>query len=153
MKLPRRKILPLAGAVAAVILVILCGHVAWSQGSRPIKIIVPASPGGGADTAARLLGEQISRAQGQTVLIEDRPGAGGVIAAEAVSHAAPDGNTVLMAAADLLIRPHLRKLNYDILTSFEPICYLVSVPTVIVVNEASPYRSLADLLNGTCQRL
>jgi tripartite-type tricarboxylate transporter receptor subunit TctC len=48
----------------------------------------------------------------------------------------------------LLIRPHLRKLNYDILTSFEPICYLVSVPTVIVVNEASPYRTLADLLHA-----
>ena len=48
----------------------------------------------------------------------------------------------------MLIRPHLRKLNYDILTSFEPICYLVSVPTVIAVNEASPYRSLADLLNA-----
>jgi tripartite-type tricarboxylate transporter receptor subunit TctC len=148
MKLPRRKILQLAWAAPAVILVTLHGHVAWSQGSRPIKIIVPASPGGGADTAARLLGEQIGRAQGQTVLIENRPGAGGVIGAEAVSHATPDGNTVLMATADLLIRPHLRKLNYDILTSFEPICYLVSVPTVIVVNEASPYRSLADLLQA-----
>jgi tripartite-type tricarboxylate transporter receptor subunit TctC len=147
MKLPRRKILQLAGAAAAI-LVTLCGHVAWSQGSRPIKIIVPVSPGGGADAAARLLGEQIGRAQGQTVLIENRPGAGGVIGADAVAHAAPDGNTVLWASADLLIRPHLRKLNYDILTSFEPICYLVNVPTVIAVNEASPYRTLADLLNA-----
>jgi len=94
MKLPRRKILQLTGAAAAVTLVTLCGHVAWSQGSRPIKIIVSVSPGGGADAAARLLGEQIGRAQGQTVLIENRPGAGGVIGAEAVAHAAPDGNTV-----------------------------------------------------------
>jgi tripartite-type tricarboxylate transporter receptor subunit TctC len=148
MKFPRRKIIQLAAAAAAAILVILCGHVAWSQGSRLIKIIVPASPGGGADTAERVLGEQIGKAQGQTALIENRPGAGGVIAAEAVSHATPDGNTVLWASADLLIRPHLRKLNYDILTSFGPICYLVSVPTVIVVNETSPYRTLADLVNA-----
>jgi tripartite-type tricarboxylate transporter receptor subunit TctC len=100
MIVPRRKILRLAEAAAVVILVTLCGHVAWSQGSRPIKIIVPASPGGGGDTVARLLGEQIGRAQGQMVLIENRPGAGGVIGAEAVSHAAPDGYTVLMATAD-----------------------------------------------------
>jgi tripartite-type tricarboxylate transporter receptor subunit TctC len=148
MKLPRRKILRLAGAAAVVILVTLCGHVAWSQGSRPIKIIVPVPPGGGMDLVARLLGEQIGRAQGQMVLIENRPGASGVIGAEAVSRATPDGNAVLMASADLLISSHLRKLNYDILTSFEPICYLATVPTVIVINSTSPYRTLADLLDA-----
>jgi tripartite-type tricarboxylate transporter receptor subunit TctC len=71
-----------------------------------------------------------------------------VIATEAVSRAAPDGNTLLMAGSDQLIGPHFRKLNYDLLTSFEPICNLVSYPTVIAVNSASPYRTLADLLNA-----
>jgi tripartite-type tricarboxylate transporter receptor subunit TctC len=65
-----------------------------------------------------------------------------------VSRAAPDGNTLLMAFPDLLIASHLRKLNYDPLTSFEPICNLVSYPTVIAVNSASPYRTLADLLDA-----
>lgn len=65
-----------------------------------------------------------------------------------MSRAAPDGNTLLMTSPDMLIQPHLRKLNFDLLTSFEPICDLVSAPTVIVVNSASPYRTLADLLNA-----
>jgi tripartite-type tricarboxylate transporter receptor subunit TctC len=65
-----------------------------------------------------------------------------------VSRAAPDGNTLLMTSPDMLIPQHLRKLNFDLLTSFEPICDLVSAPTVIAVNSASPYRTLADLLNA-----
>jgi tripartite-type tricarboxylate transporter receptor subunit TctC len=121
---------------------------AWSQTARQIKIVAPAAPGGVADTVARLLGEQVGRAQRQAILIENRTGAGGVIAAEAVSRAAPDGNTLLIMGSDTLIPPHLRKLNYDLLTSFEPICDLVSAPTVIVVNGDSPYRTLGDLLNA-----
>ena len=138
MKTPRRTFLQFAWAIAVVILVTLCGHVAWSQGSRPIKIVVPYPPGGGADLVARLLGEQIGRAQGQMVLIENRPGASGVIGAEAVSRATPDGSTLSMAFPDLLIASHLRKLNYDPLTSFEPICRLVSTPIIVVVN-SSPH--------------
>jgi tripartite-type tricarboxylate transporter receptor subunit TctC len=109
---------------------------------------VPYQPGGANDVLARLLGEQIGRAQGQTVLIENRPGAGTVIGTEAVSRAAPDGRTLLISTPDLLISPHLRKLNYDPLTSLEPICYLVSAPIILTVNSASPYRTLADLLDA-----
>ena len=118
------------------------------QTTRTIKIVVPVPPGGGEDILARLLGEQISRAYGLTILIENRPGAGGVIGDEAVSRAVPDGSTLLMATGGLVINPHLRKVNYDPLTSFEPICQLVSVPPVLAVNSASPYRTLADLLNA-----
>jgi tripartite-type tricarboxylate transporter receptor subunit TctC len=64
-----------------------------------------------------------------------------------VSRAAPDGNTLLMFAPDLLISPYFRKLNFDPLTSFAPVCNLVSYATIIVVNNGSPYRTLADLLN------
>jgi tripartite-type tricarboxylate transporter receptor subunit TctC len=153
MILSRRKFLHLAaGAVALPVIwaiaIALAGQSAWSQTTRTIKIVAPAAPGGVADTVARLLGEQIGRAQGQMILIENRTGAGGVIAAEAVSRAAPDGNTVLMMGSDTLIPPHLRKLNFDLLSSFEPICYLVSAPTVIAVHAASPYRTIADLLNA-----
>jgi tripartite-type tricarboxylate transporter receptor subunit TctC len=100
------------------------------------------------DTVARLLGDQIRRAQGQTILIENRAGAGGAIGAEAASHAAPDGSTLVLASTDIIIPSHLRKLNYDLLTGFEPICPLVSAPSAIVVNSASPYRTLDDLLNA-----
>jgi tripartite-type tricarboxylate transporter receptor subunit TctC len=99
------------------------------------------------DILPRVLGEQIGRAQGLTVLIENRTGAGGTIAAEAVSRAAPDGNTLLIDSNTFVITSQLRKLSYDPLTSFEPICYLTSTPSVILVNNASPYLTLADLLD------
>jgi tripartite-type tricarboxylate transporter receptor subunit TctC len=145
----RLNLLIRGGAVVmSVVFVVFSGHSASSQTPRTIKVVVPAPPGGVTDTVARLLGDQISRERAQTFLIENRAGAGGVIAAEAVSRAAPDGNTLLIAIPDVLIPPHLRKLNYDMVTGFEPICELVSVPTVIAVNGASPYRTLADLLNA-----
>ena len=95
---------------------------------------------------ARLLGEEIRHTQGHVVLVENRPGAGGLIAAEAVSRATPDGNTLMIASPDLLVTSRLRRLGYDL--RFEPVCYLVSVPNVILVNSASPYWALADLLNA-----
>jgi tripartite-type tricarboxylate transporter receptor subunit TctC len=133
-------------AVAAV-LVTLSGGAAWSQ-ARTIRIVVPYAPGGVTDVLARLLAEQIGRVQGTTMLIENRPGASGAIGTEAASRAAPDGNTLLINTSDMLVIPHLRKLNYDPLKSFEPMCYLASVPDVIVVNSASPYLSLADLFEA-----
>jgi tripartite-type tricarboxylate transporter receptor subunit TctC len=131
-----------------VILVGLSGHGAWSQAARTIKIVVPLAPGGGADILARLLAEYVGRAQRGGIVVENRAGAGSVIGTEAVSRAAPDGNTLLINTPNLVIGAHLRKLNYDPLTSFEPICELVNSPTVIAVNIASPYRTLADLLNA-----
>jgi tripartite-type tricarboxylate transporter receptor subunit TctC len=141
----RRRFLHLAGVAAAVAVlsVTVSDPLAWSQTTRTIKIVVPYQPGGANDVLARLLGEQIGRAQGQTVLIENRPGAGTVIGTEAVSRAAPDGRTLLISTPDLLISPHLRKLNYNPLTSLEPICYLVSAPIILTVNSASRYRTLA----------
>jgi tripartite-type tricarboxylate transporter receptor subunit TctC len=118
---------------------------AWCQTTRTIKMVVPYAPGGGADALARILADQIGRTRGPTMVIENRPGAGTVIATEAVARAA---NTVLIADSNFLIMPHVRKLNYDPRTSFEPICQLVSSPQIIVVNSASPYRTLADLLDA-----
>jgi tripartite-type tricarboxylate transporter receptor subunit TctC len=116
--------------------------------TRTIKLVVPNPPGASTDILARLLAEQISRTQGVTIVVENRPGAGNVIGTEAVARAVPDGNTLLINANPFVIDPHLRKLNYDPLTSFEPICYLVNSPTIVVVNSASPYRTLADWLEA-----
>jgi tripartite-type tricarboxylate transporter receptor subunit TctC len=109
---------------------------------------VPFPPGGVTDVLARLLADEIRRAQGTTMVIENRPGAGGAIGTEVVSRAVPDGDTLLINTSDMLVIPHLRKPNYDALRSFEPICYLASAPDVIAVNSASPYRSLADLIDA-----
>lgn len=151
MKRLGRKFLRQAAGIAAalpiVFTLLLSGHDAWSQ-TRTIKIVVPYSPGDGPDFLARLLAEQIGRAQGLTTVIENRPGAGTVIGTESVSRAVPDGNTLLINTNAFVTSPHLRKVNYNPSTSFEPICHLVSTPALIVVNGASPYRTLSDLLDA-----
>jgi tripartite-type tricarboxylate transporter receptor subunit TctC len=153
MKPPRRKFLrPMACAIASCVIAAIAtvpiGRGAWSQAPRTIKIVVPVPPGGGMDFLARLLADQIGHTQGVTVLIESRPGAGAMIATEAVSRAAPDGATLLIQSPSFVIDPHVRKLSYDPLTSFEPVCALVAAPNVIAVNGASPFRTLADLVDA-----
>jgi tripartite-type tricarboxylate transporter receptor subunit TctC len=154
MKLHRRTFLHLAAGAAAlgILSVSMFSNGAWSQMTRTIRIIVPYAPGGGVDILSRLLAEQIGRSQGVTMIVENRPGAGTVIGTEAVSRAAADGNTLLMTQPVFVINPHFRKQNYDPLAGFEPICKLVTFPTVIVVNSASPYRKLIDLLNAARAR-
>jgi len=105
-------------------------------------------PGGAGDILARNLAAQIGKTESASVVIENRPGAGTVIGTETVARAAPDGNTLLLNAPYILINAQLRKVNYDPLTSFEPICYLVSSPGVFVVNSASSYRTLNDLIDA-----
>jgi len=146
---PMRKLLaPTAAALALAILTIAAAdHPAWSQAARTIRVVLTVPPGGSIDILFRLLADQISSTRGQTVIIESRPGAGGVIAAEAVARAAPDGNTLLSNNNGTIISAILRKVNYDPL-SFEPICYLVTTPQIVVVNSASPYRTLAELLDA-----
>jgi len=97
---------------------------------------------------ARLLADQISRAYGPTMMVENRPGAASVMGTEVVSRAVPDGNTLLLPANSFVINPSLKKLTYDPLTSFEPICHLVRSPEVLAVNSASPYQTLGHLLRA-----
>jgi len=137
----------LAGAlVLAPVIVGLTGDLAWSQATRTIKIVVPFPPGGGVDIVARLMADQIGRVQRASVVVENRPGAGTLIATEAVARAVPDGNTILFLANSFVINAGLRKGAYDPLTSFEPICLLTRSPNAVVVNSASPYRTLGDLI-------
>ena len=121
---------------------------AQSQTSRTIKIIVPSTPGGGSDTIARIMADHISRAYNQSMVVENRPGASNTIGTEVVARSAPDGNTLVITTPEFVINAHLRKLSYDPLTSFEPVCYLVQSPQLIVVNITSPYQTLKDLLDA-----
>jgi len=121
---------------------------ASSQRGQTIRLVVPVPPGGAADILARNLAAQIANSEGASLIVENRPGAGTVIGTEAVARAMPDGSTLLLNAPYILINPQLRKVNYDALTSFEPVCHLVSSPGVFVVNSASPYRTLADLIEA-----
>lgn len=113
MKLPRRRFLHLAAGVAApcILSVGTLGQDAWSQATRTIRFVVPVPPGGAIDILARLLADQIGRAQDLAIVVDNRPGAGTTTATETVSHAAPDGNTVLFMANAFVINPNLQKLN------------------------------------------
>jgi tripartite-type tricarboxylate transporter receptor subunit TctC len=119
---------------------------ASAQTARTIKVVISVPAGGTIDLLVRLLADQIGKVNGQTVIVESRPGAGGIIAADAVAHAPPDGNTLLIMANGMIINAHLRKVYYDPVKSFEPVCDLVSSPQVLVVNGASPYRTFADFI-------
>ena len=134
-------------AAAGASIVIGAEHAARAQITRTIRIVVPYAPGGAADIVARLLADQAGRSGGPTMVIENRPGAGGAVGTETVARATPDGATLLVVSTPFLIDPLLRKLNYDPLHSFAPICNLVDPPTIIVVNSASPYRTLAEFLD------
>jgi tripartite-type tricarboxylate transporter receptor subunit TctC len=132
----------------AFAMVALCAQSASPQGTRTIKLIVPVPAGASTDFVARLAAEFITRTNGVTVVVENRPGASGMIGTESVARAAPDGNTLLMTANTYLLDAQTRKANYHPVTDFAPICFLVHSPAVLVVNSASPYRTLADLFNA-----
>jgi tripartite-type tricarboxylate transporter receptor subunit TctC len=141
-----------ASAAVSVVLPILTGlsgEGSLAQTARSIRLVIPYAAGGINDAMTRLLADHIGRAGGPQFVIEDRPGAGTVIATDAVSRAPPDGNTILLVGmGSFNINPQVRKLAYDPLTSFAPICSLYRSPTVIAVNSASPYRTLSDLLDA-----
>jgi tripartite-type tricarboxylate transporter receptor subunit TctC len=116
--------------------------------TKPIRFIVPYPPGGPLDTIARLTGQQVSQRVGQPVIIDNKPGAGGNLGADAVAKSAPDGYTILMGAvATHAINPTLyKKMPYDAAKDFVPITLLVSTPNVLVVNPSVKARSVTELI-------
>jgi len=134
-------------ATAGVYVVLVSDRDARAQIAKTVRIVVPYAPGGAADIVARLVAEQVGRSGGPAIVVENRPGAGGAVGTETMARAVPDGNTALVVSTPFLIDPLLRTLNYDPINSFAPICNLVNAPTVIVVNSASPYRTIAELLD------
>ncbi len=146
MKLLRRQLLHIV-ATAVTLPALSCIATAQTD-RRPVRLLVGFAAGSSVDIIARLMAEQINKAQGLTTIVENLPGAGTLIATEAVARADPNGNTLLITSPPFVINTHLRKLNYDPLTSFEPICDLVHTPTFIVVDNASPYQTLAGLLDA-----
>ncbi|HKU46064.1 MAG TPA: tripartite tricarboxylate transporter substrate binding protein [Burkholderiales bacterium] len=116
--------------------------------SRPIRLIVTVPPGGAADFIARLVGGKVSEALGQPVLVENRGGAGGTIAADAVAKAAPDGYTLLQNSITTHgVGPHLySRLPYDPVKDFAPVSGLALLPLVMAVNADLPFKSIDDVI-------
>jgi tripartite-type tricarboxylate transporter receptor subunit TctC len=138
----------IAATVAAAIAFGLSGSGAWSQNSRTIRLILPFPPGGPADAMARIVAEKIGASGGPNMVVESHPGAATEIGTEYVFHAAPDGDTLAIISNSFIVLPNVRKLNYDPLADFAPVCQLANFPPLIVVNSLSPYRTLADLIDA-----
>ena len=133
-------------ALGAVLIGLTLGGPAAAQSGRPIRVIVPFPPGGSADVLARILSQQIGDTTKQAMIVENHPGAGASIAYDLTARAAPDGNTVVVAANSVVINPLLRKVTFDPVKSFAPVCNLVSSPLIFVVDNASPYKTIGDLI-------
>lgn len=139
---------PVRRASALVVFFLaLTGAQAPAQ-TRTIKFIVPFPAGGGADVLMRTLSDRWAQTHGIANVIENRPGGASVIGIEAASRAAPDGNTLVVVANSFVVHANFKKLSYDPLTGFEPVCLMANSPQVLVVNSTSPYRSLNDLIDA-----
>ncbi len=114
--------------------------------TKSIRMVVALAPGGGVDTTGRFIGQKLSQTWGQPVVAENRPGAGGAIAAETVAHAAPDGYTLLMTSAGLAITPSIMKLNYDTAKDLLPVTLAVVSPGVMVVHPSLPVKNVRQLI-------
>jgi tripartite-type tricarboxylate transporter receptor subunit TctC len=115
--------------------------------SRSIAVVVPFPAGGSADTLARLIGQMLSERLGQTVIVENKPGAGGNLGTDAVAKAAPDGYTLLLTPSSIAIAPALyTKLPFDPIKDFAPVTLLASIPMVVVVYPEFPPKTLAELI-------
>ena len=115
--------------------------------SRPVHIFVPYAAGGGVDILARTLGEVVSRQWGQGVVVENRPGAGGMVASQALAKSAPDGYTLIVVASGHATNPFLYpKLPYDTFKDFTPISLLASSPNILLVRADSPFKTVADVI-------
>ena len=146
MKLPRRNFLHLAAGAAALPTV---SRFACAQAypSRPVHLIVPFGPAGATDITARLIGQWLSERLGQQFVIENRPGAGGNIATEAVVRAAPDGYTLLyVTTANASNATLYDKLNFNFVRDIAPIAPIVSFPYIMVVNPSVPAKTLPEFI-------
>jgi tripartite-type tricarboxylate transporter receptor subunit TctC len=135
--------------VAAIALVAACGPVAAETAfpTKPVHILVPYPPGGGVDILARTLGDALSKSWGQSVVVENRPGAGGIVASQVLVTSPPDGYTLIVVASGHATNPFLYpKMPYDTFKDFTPISLLASSPNILLVRKDSPFKSLADLI-------
>jgi len=122
---------------------------AFAQGypAKPIRYIVPSSPGGGNDTMARVFADELAQTVGQQVIVENRAGAAGNIAAEGVARSAPDGYTVLQLSQALVANASLyRNLPYDLVRDFAPVTMLAIEPYIVVVHPSLPVKSINELV-------
>jgi len=125
----------------------VAGAHAQSYPAKPLRLIVPLAPGGGNDSTARLVGARLAESLGQPVIVENRPGAGSVVASEIVARAPADGYTLYLVSTSFTAAPALvRKLPFDPSSDFSPVTRLAVVPGALIVHASVPVRSVKDYI-------
>lgn len=145
----RRALLATLAAFGAALAAGLAGPVqaqaSWP--ARPVKVVVPFAPGGATDVVARLWAQRLSQLWGQSVVVDNRPGAGGNLGADVVAKSAPDGYTLLMASGSITINPSLyAKMPFDTRRDLVPVSNVAQGPMLVLVPDGSKHRTLADLV-------
>ena len=137
-----------AGHVIAAALLLTGGAQAQQDyPAKPIRIVVPSSPGGGTDILARQIAQKLTERWGQQVVVENRPGAGQMIGIELVARAAPDGYTLALTASPLALNTVLyKKVPYDPIRDFAPISQIAALPNMVVTHPALPVRTMRELI-------
>jgi tripartite-type tricarboxylate transporter receptor subunit TctC len=134
-------------AITAVMSVAAGSAFAQPFPAKPVHILVPYPPGGGVDVLTRTLADVVSKQWGQSIVVENRPGAGGVIASQAIATSPPDGYNLIVVASGHATNPFLYpKLPYDTFKDFSPISLLASSPNVLLVRADSPFKSAAEII-------
>jgi tripartite-type tricarboxylate transporter receptor subunit TctC len=146
--LSRRRFVALASA--ALTAPSLVSSRAWSADwpRKPVRVVVPFTPGGSTDITARLVGNRLQEVWGQSVVVENKPGAGGNIAADMVAHSDPDGYTILISGPGLATNPFLYpSLSYDPIADFAPVTKLITQPNLMCVPNSSPAKSVKEFID------
>ena len=137
---------PNVAALCAALLLPTCAYAQSAYPNKAIRFIVPFPPGGGAESTARLVGIKMGEGLGVPVIIDTRAGAGGNIGTEIVANAPPDGYTILLATNGTTISPHLQKLAWDPVKSFEPVALVATYSLVIAAHPSTPGKTLREVV-------
>ena len=136
-----------AALAASAFVATASAHPQPTYPNRPIRFVVPLAAGGATDIAARLFGQKLANAFGQQVVVDNRPGEGGIIGAELAAKAAPDGYTLMMASISHTVLPSMyKKLPYDIVKDFAPVSMLVAFPFLLLVHPSLPAKSVKEFI-------
>jgi tripartite-type tricarboxylate transporter receptor subunit TctC len=133
-------------ALALAAALITAGAQAQSYPNRPVRILVPLAPGGGMDTVTRSLALSLSDALSQTVVVDNRPGAGSMVSLEILSNAAPDGHTLMMLSATTVIYPLLYESRFDVVRDFAPVSQVTAQGYILVVHPSLPAKTVMELV-------
>jgi tripartite-type tricarboxylate transporter receptor subunit TctC len=146
-KSPEEKIVrSLISSLAAVLIALPSASMAQQYPAKPVRIVVPFAPGGGSDFIARFMAQRLTESLGKQVIVENKPGAGGVLGIEAGIKSPPDGYTLTLIASSYTVNPSVYKLNFDPVSDITPIIQMSQGPLVVVVRPSLPVKTTQDLI-------